>query len=354
MLYQPVRVPMNSNQITQRTLRRKSVMREGITFLLSFAGVFATSMACAQVTFLGDWTDFGSQFKVGASSTTYLDGQPVAWSAGYGAHHWRVVMEKAIDRLTVAQDPTSPQGGAVLQVQVLPGDSTGFTGERAEVISMNDPTGTTYPVTVNTPHEVYGISIKLDPHWQPPLHDATHSNTWGLFMQLHSPNEFESPPAFAFAADTSFHIDTLGGNLIDANGRRKNGNSVPLSNGDLRAGHWVQFIIDAVWAYDSSGSLTIYRKDEGDTAFTKVLTLSGQPTLQYDSQFSNSQNVDPSNGSTYLHYWRAGYYRSDSPGVTTRLSLGPIVRGTTIQEVEAAAFRPSLIPMAPIGVTLEN
>jgi hypothetical protein len=204
---------------------------------------------------------------------------------------------------------------------------------------MLDPMGAQYPVTVANGHEVYGISIKLDPNWQPPLHDSTHGNwRWGAILQLHSPDAFGSPPPFALDVDDQFHISTLGGDLIGTNGQRRNATDVQFTNGDLRPGHWVQFLVDAIWAYDSRGSLTVYRRDEGETRFTPVVTLANQPTLQYDSQIPDSQNMDPSRGPAHLHYWKTGYYRSVSPGVTSRLWLGPIVRGTSLQEVATAAF----------------
>jgi hypothetical protein len=252
------------------------------------------------------------------------------------------------------KDTTSPNGGRVLQVEVLPGDSTGATGERAEVVDMIGPTGVLYPVTMAAPHEFYGISVKLDSNWVAPLHDATHQNTWGLFMQLHSPDAFDSPPSIALAADTQFRVQTLAGDLIGADGKRRNGAYLPFTNGALRPGHWVEFVIDAVWAYDNTGALTVYRRDEGETTFTAVLTQIGLPTLQFSSQFTNSQNTDPAMGTTYLHYWKAGYYRSISPGVTSRLSLGPIVRGMSFQEVEAAAFGPSTMPKPPSGLVVRD
>jgi hypothetical protein len=266
-----------------------------------------------------------------------------------------MVQEKALNRLVMAQDPTSPKGGAVLQVQVLPGDNVGWTGERAEASYMLSPTGAGYEVTASNGHEVYGISVKLDPNWVPPLHDATHGNTWGIFLQLHSPNQFDSPPAFALDVTTQFAAGLLGGDLIDANGNRRNVNSYALTNGQLRAGHWVQFIVDVVWAYDNTGSLTIYRRDEGDSVFVQVLTQTGVPTLQFDSQLPNSQNTSlAQNAQTYMHYWKTGYYRSVSPGVTSRLSLGPVVRGASLKEVQAAAFGPTVTPNPPSAPAVNN
>jgi hypothetical protein len=276
---------------------------------------------------LGDWADFGSQFEKTGPKARLLDGQLVEWVAGHGANHWSIVQERGEDRLQVEKDPTSPRGRDVLRVEVRPGDTVGWSGERAEVSHMLSPSGARYPVTAESGHEVYGIAVKVDPDWQPPA-NKWH---WGLVLQLHSPDDFVAPPAFALAVEEDFHINTCAGDLVEggALSRNKDAKSQPLTRGDLRPGHWVQFLIDVVWAYDNTGSLTIYRRDEGDTAFIPVLTQPGQPTLQFRSTTPNPVGT---------HYWKMGYYRSHSPGVTSRLWLGPLVRGTSIQEVAVAAF----------------
>jgi hypothetical protein len=251
-----------------------------------------------------------------------------------------------MDRLTASIDPTSPLKGTVLQVQVLPGDHLGDAGaERAEAFGMIDWTGKHFPVTAGK-HEYYAISIKLDSDWTPPLHNPANGNwQWGEFFQLHSPDQFGSPPAFAFSAVDRFSIQMLGGDLM-ADGVRRNTTTFPLTNGALNIGKWVEFMIDVIWAYDNSGSLTVLRRDEGETVFTPVLKQTELPTMQYNTQIADSQSA------TFKHYWRCGYYRSVSPGVTSRLRLGPIVRGTTLPEVEAAAFGASIVPKPPTALSI--
>ncbi len=313
-----------------------------LTPLLSGALIFVSSglvppPAAAAVTFYGDWADFGTQFRTTGREVRFMDGQRVEWVAGDGPNHWRVIQAKGDDRLQMENDPSSPKHGAVLRVEVRPGDGVGYSGERAEVSDMQHEGGHFW-VTGESGHEIYGVSIKLDPDWQPPLNDSAHRNTWGLFMQLHSPNPFDSPPAIALSADTQFRIQTLAGDLIAPDGKRQNGGFLPFSNSQLRPGHWVEFMIDVVWAYDNQGALTVYRRDEGESTFNAVLKRTGLPTLQFDSQLPNSKNANLAIGPVYVHYWKVGYYRSPSPGVTSRLWLGPVVRGTSLAEVAVAAF----------------
>jgi Polysaccharide lyase len=302
-------------------MERRLALRPLIALVIF--GILSAARASAQVTFLGDWSDFGTQFQLDGPHTRQMNGQPVEWVGGSGANHWRMVQEKGMDRLQMEQDPTSPKGGAVLRVQVLSGDNVGWTGERAEVSHMLGSDGKGIGVTPDTGHEVYGVAVKVDPYWQPPA----HSWHWGLALQLHSPDEFESPPAFALAVEQDFHINTCAGDIVD--GVAAHGKSLPLTRGGLVPGHWVQFLIDVVWANDSTGSLIVYRRDEGEATFTQVLKQTGQATLQFRSTTPNPNAK---------HYWKMGYYRSVSPGVTSRLWLGPLARGSSLQEVAIAAF----------------
>jgi hypothetical protein len=192
---------------------------------------------------------------------------------------------------------------------------------------MLSPTGAQYPVTADSGHEVYGLAVKLAPDWQPPA----NSWHWGLVLQLHSPDDFVAPPALALAAEEDFHINLCAGDLVEGGrlSHNKDSKSLPFTRGELRRGSWVQFLIDVVWAYDDKGSLTVYRRDAGETAFVPVFTQPGQATLQFRSTTPNPVGT---------HYWKMGYYRSHSPDVTSRLWLGPLVRGTSLHEVALAAF----------------
>jgi len=303
--------------------------------------ILAAQPASATILFDGDWSLFAAQFQnVDKTDPQFVDGQPVGWLKVRRANHWGMVQEMGIDRLQVENDPTSPKGGAVLRVEVKPGDFIGHSGERAEVTDMRGPNGERTAISPASGHEVYGISIKLDPNWQPPRHDKTHGGAiWGVFLQLHSPNLLNSPPPFAFAAEDNFHLQVTAGDRRGPDGKLKPADIVPLTVGDLRLGHWVEFLIDVVWAYDDRGSLTIYRRDEGESRFIQVVSRPGQPTLQFDSQVPDSQKIPVTESDiSNAHYWRLGYYRSISPGITSRLWLGPFVRGTSLEEVAVAAF----------------
>jgi Polysaccharide lyase len=303
-------------------LRRRSVFVAQACAMLA-AWLLAASAARAAVLFDGEWNDFGTRFQ-------RADGQ-TDWQAGWGASHWLRMEAKRPDAIHREVDPTSPKHGFVARVEVRPGDWFGQGGERAEVYDMLGPDGKHADVTAATGHEFYGVAVRLDPDWQSPGPFPGTQNIWGLFLQLHSPDPFVSPPAIALAAESDFHLQMCTGDLLEGGvlPHYKDAIKLPFTNGDLARGHWVQFMIDVRWALDDTGSIAIYRRDEGQHDFTKVLDLNHVPTLQSKFGVANAGLV---------HYWRTGFYRSRTAGVTSRLSLGPLVRGTSFDEVAAAAF----------------
>jgi len=231
-------------------------------------------------------------------------------------------MEKS--RLQAGTDPTSPRAGAVVRVEVRPGDKVGgWTGERAEVCAMRSADGSPLPVKASRDHEYYALSVKPDAAWQPPQPNAARE-TWGTFFQLHGPDRLHAPPSFALMAEKDFHVNLCGGDLL--NPKTRNPVSYPLTDGALHPGAWTEFLLDVVWAADATGSVTIYRRNKNDSAWTKVLEKQGLATLQHEGP----RPVED-------HYWKAGFYRSESP-VATRLWLGPIARGANRDDVAVAAF----------------
>ncbi len=80
------------------------------------------------------------------------------------------------------------------------------------------------------------------------------------------------------------------------------------------------------FASTPTGHITVWRRDQGQTAFAQVLDVPNVATLQYQS----GQAVGD-------HYWKQGLYRG---GVnrTDVLWIGPTVRATTFQAAEMAAF----------------
>lgn len=209
------------------------------------------------------------------------------------------------------------------RVQVDPGDNVGFWGgERAEFAAMLDGSGKRLPVNETTAPEYYAISIRLPVDWHSPQPDK-EGKAWGTFFQLHGPDALGAPPSLALMVQDRFHINFFSGNVSAQN---KAVQSFDFSNGSLRLGSWVQFIVEVRWSATETGSVIVYRRDRCDLPWTAVFERRRIATLQYEG----GKPVGD-------HYWKAGYYRSASDQKDV-LWLGPIARGVNWKEVEYAAF----------------
>ena len=298
-------------------------------------GLFAIGTmhpANATVTFNGDWTNFGKNFTVVSQWTIYDQGKPVEFLAGSKANEWRNIQEYDLSRIVAVKDPTSPLKGFVGKVEVLPGDSFGHPSDRAEISHMIGKAGH-FDVNGTTGHEFVAIAVKLDPAWQPPQKHNGAGPIWGVILQAHSPDVYNSSPAISLGAEGDFHLKMCAGDVWNGGATKVNKDNLPykFSNGSLVPGHWVLFVFDINWAYDNKGGIAVYRRDEGQTTFTKVLDRQGVPTLQFRTDYA--ANPD----SAGVHYFKAGYYRSGGNFVS-RMWLGPVVRATTFSEAAVAAF----------------
>jgi len=318
----------------------------------------------ADILFNGQWEVYlGPYYGDKGWQNITQTGQPTGndnWSdfVGLWSHtkcvpnSWVYNTSWANDRIRIESDPTSPKQGMVARFEVRSGDHRNgtYSGERSEMYMMTDSSCKKLPVTQASGHEFYAIAVKLSPDWVPPQHESAKKGytKWGSFMQLHGPNVYGTSPSLDLMAEEDFHLSLDGGDIERVVTDPKTGQMKHIkndtkpyafSNGDLRRGHWVQFVMDVVWAPDTTGSVRIYRRDDNQTDFTTVLNLRSIATLQTNSYVptdpEHCNNCSPDNTT---HYWRIGYYRSTSPDQTNVLWLGPFVRGTTFDEVATAAF----------------
>lgn len=316
----------------------------------------------AEILFNGEWGNYIGAFY-GANG--WQNGVPIGqttnaqnwsdtltfWTPKPIPNTWLFNTSAAPDRIQLVQDPTSPNNGIVARFEVRSGDHREVhSGERSEMYSMIGANGKKLPVTEESGHEFYAVSVKVSNDWKGPQPESAEKGhaKWGSFMQLHSPNAYNSPPAIIFAADDEYAIEMNAGELVSLASdkktglikqQRKNNERFSLTNGDLRRGHWVQFLLDVTWKTDATGAVKLYRRDEGESDFHTVLQLSGIPTLQTSQYIPTDLAHCPSCAPDNItHYWRVGYYRSTSPNQTNVLWLGPVVRGTTFDEVAKTAF----------------
>ena len=253
----------------------------------------------------------------------------ISFSCGWenaitGPGCWAGLQIMAADRF---QRVTSPvrKGAYSARVEVRPGDDPiNSGGERAEAVSMEDKNGNQINESESSGIQYYAMSIYLPSDWTPPLPD-THGLIWGLALQLHGPDVLDASPAFGLEVRNRFSLDMEVGDVT----RSSPYGFYEFSDGSLNLGHWTDFVIRIKYAKDATGSVDIWRRNEGATAFTNVLSVANTPTLQY------SPNIN--GGVIGNHYWKTGYYR-DANSVTDVLYLDGITRGTSFDSVVAEAF----------------
>lgn len=333
--------------------------------LLASCFLFTSINVYSEVLFQGDWKNFIPYFYDNTSGWKNLNrdywGQPtgdIGWDdfmsyqkSKRTPHTWEINTSFARDRISLEIDPQSPKGDYVAKFTVKSGDHRQgkFSGERSEMATMLDKSGDKLNVTKDSGHEVYGISIKVPEDWAPPQKDPNKGgNMWSIFMQLHSPNIFNSPPALDLSVDTSYALRMNAGELYEFVTNTKTGEQIKrkkdcvrydLKDGSLRKGQWVQFLMDVNWSESNNGFVKLYRRDQNESYFKLVLSLTNIATLQTSKYIKTDLASCPScTAVNTAHYWRVGYYRSTSESLKSTLWLGSVVRGTTLNEVAVAAF----------------
>lgn len=318
--------------------------------------------AHAEILFHGDWANYIGPFY---DETGWKNGKPLGkptkvdgwtdftafWPGKPAPHLWIFNTSHAPERIQLEKDLTSPHQGVVARFEVRSGDHRrAHSGERAEMYKMLGDDYQKLPVTKQSGREFYAISVKVSKDWLPPKAEGADKwhVKWGSFMQLHSPNAFNSPPALMFTAGSKFALEMNAGELMQfvSNSRagkkefrKKDNQSFSFENGRLNRGQWVQFILDVLWTEDNSGHVKVYRRNHNEKNFKTMLQLSKIPTLQTTKHIPTDLVSCPSCSiDNIVHYWRVGYYRSTSPKQTNVLWLGPVVRGTDFDEVANAAF----------------
>lgn len=213
------------------------------------------------------------------------------------------------------QDDAIARGRKVAMFTVMPGDRFGnTTGERSEVILGTWRATSPFRVLGNEGTEYFRISVKLDENWKAPERNV-QGYSWGIFFQLHGPDDYGAPPAVALHAEDKFALFVLGGDMDKKVGGRRF-----LTRPDLNVGKWINFVVAVKWASDASGAIAVFRRDEGETDWEQVADIKALATLQ----FAGAQPPKP-------HYWKAGFYRSESAHTNT-LWLRPILRTTSFED----------------------
>jgi hypothetical protein len=204
-------------------------------------------------------------------------------------------------RFTLVTDVVR-SGTYAAKVEVHQGDSV-QAGERAEVQTMLDADGNAINENENSGTQYITASIRLPANFVYPA--------WMIPLQLHGPAEFGAIPSIALFLSSGVYQLLLNGGDLDHNPCL---GYYTLSDSSMNLGKWTDFILGIKFAIDTTGAITVWRRNEGVTGFSKVMDVIGVPTLQYKSATKGD------------HYWKCGLYRQVGTAWTNTLHVDCVAR----------------------------
>jgi len=245
----------------RRLSARRVLQDPGYSVVRQASAAFVAKNAPDGSNFVGDWET----------------GDASQWSANqWDQNH------PLNDQFQIVTDPVR-QGNYAAKFVVRPGDRFSTTsGERSEVLwtSSKEADGQDY---------WYSWSTLFPTDWSEPA-------GWGIFVQWHA-GYSTTPPVVSFNARENYAWLSLNsGPLSDpccGGSTRERWTILPT----LHKGLWNDFIAHIKWAAGNDGAITVWTRVEGQDTYTKVLDVSGVPTLQ-------SQN-----GVAAKNYVKMGLYR---------------------------------------------
>ena len=274
-------------------------------------------------------SDAGTAFDATVVGTVSFHGD---WDKDPVQGVWKEI--QVVTPTKLQKDPSTPtwHGKGAARVEVDPGDDPLHLGEgteRAEVLVMQDDAGNAIPENDSSGTQYFAFSYFFPTDWAG-TELSGDSNSWSIVLQLHGPDSLGASPAFSLSAakytDAGPEVYGIGTN-VGALASGCCGPSHALSGGSaISLGQWTDFVMMMTFASTPTGHITVWRRDQAQTAFAQVLDVSGVATLQYASGQTAGD-----------HYWKQGLYRG---GVdrTDVLWIGPMVRATSFQAAEMAAF----------------
>ena len=141
--------------------------------------------------------------------------------------------------------------------------------------------------------EYYGMMFRLPKDWRKPSRAG-----WGLVLAQLNYQRIWGAPVLLAAHANRVSLVTQTGYCNDGNSSRPGcthssgpGGNLPQMRAisSISPGSWHELVIHVRWAADSSGVVEVWRRLKGESAWTKSVSLSGYPTVQW----SDRQPVDP-------------------------------------------------------------
>ena len=230
----------------------------------------------------------------------FESGRPAPWGPPiYNTKHPRS------EQLQIVTSPVR-QGKYAAKLTVHDGDKArGLDGER---VQMPRPCRQE-TMEVEGRDYWYAWSTMFSEDWQP----LTPPDDWLVIIDWHSTYD-DVCQLLQIEMDASNALkakmltgEVTGYNCFDGPGTAYKHEEVIVK--EITPGKWNDFIIHVYWTTSENGVVEIWHKLEGDAAFTKVMDVSGVPTLQYQG--------DPA--AYRPPYLILAHYRSDSQKHTSVL-----------------------------------
>jgi hypothetical protein len=186
----------------------------------------------------------------------------------------------------------------------------------------------------------YAFSIRLDPGWIPPK--SENGKGRGTFFQLHKIEKYDSTgPALGFQVTNKFSVHQHVGDCV-----KPVDYIYDLADTNLNRGKWIDFVLKMKYSINGDGEIMLWRRNEGDQMFTRVLQVNNVNTLLYKMVNQTKTVVQ--------HEWHAGFYRTrqktDGTGVTNILWLDGFTFATSAADAQFNAFNSLVVDLPGDGV----
>lgn len=260
----------------------------------------------------GDESDGTVLFSTDWESATYYGaGVPNVW--------WGI--ERVAEDRFARQQTYVRHGSWAIKVEVQPGDY--IDGERSEVTVPQDDDGVVIWTTENNGTEYIAFSTYFPSDYV--TLDADH---WLIFCQLHGAGAL--PPALDFEVYVEDGTDHIYIRMSQGNQDTPSEVYYPLSENGINKGYWIDWVLKIKYAITTTGSIDVYRRDEGDSSFTNVCSHDNIATLQYSTGEENPEDRE--------HYWKHGVYRAVTAGKTSIIYIDGFTIASTFDAAVNNAF----------------
>ena len=213
--------------------------------------------------------------------------------------------------------PNSADKTAAFTVQ--PGDKyLGSSGERAEIVVGRWNNSDRFKISGQRAEpEFYRVSVRCQVPWTPP--DVNEFGfAWGIFFQIHGPDEFGKSPALALHAEDGFYLSVFGGNVVGGSGSK-----VSLAGQSILESGWVDFVVEVLWRTSDDGYVRVLSRPAGVQDFAVAGQVQGVPTLQWSGIELE-----------HIHYIKYGFYRSESDHINS-VQVGELRRSSSFEAAAA-------------------